>query len=108
MISTACARCDSKGSENTETEWVSHFRMSVVPDRAGCGLRRYEIEARGEYYKVLEHATCQPCLAAVEARHRQRELDDFYALDMERDTGEPFWDERGHRREEREHRETID
>jgi hypothetical protein len=107
---TDCARCDGKGSENIETRRVIHFRQDGGErSRTLCDLLPREVAKRHELATCVgESVNCAPCLAAVEARHRQRELDDFYALDMERDTGEPFWDERGPRREAREHRETID
>ncbi len=76
------------------TEWVSHAHGSMYPDSTACGLKRYEMEARREYYVVIERVTCQPCLAAVKARDRQREIDDFYALDLEHDQGDPLWGDR--------------
>jgi hypothetical protein len=66
----------------------------MYPDRTACDLVRYEMEARGEYYVVLERATCQPCLWAREARHRRRELDEFYRLDLEHDQADPLWEDR--------------
>lgn len=83
-----------------------HFRQDGCErTRTLCDLRPWEVACAT---CVGESVNCAPCLAGLEARHRERELDDFYALDMERDTGQPFWDERGHRREARDHREEID
>jgi hypothetical protein len=90
------------------TEWVSHAHGPMYPDSTACGLMRYEMEARREYYVVSERVTCQPCLAAVERRHREREREEFYALDLEHDQGDPLWGDRGYRWVARKHRETID
>jgi hypothetical protein len=76
----------------------------MYPDSAVCGLARYEMEARHEYYVVIECVTCQPCLAGLAARHRQREIAAFYAMDLEHDLEDGdhrpvFWRDKRHREE---------
>jgi hypothetical protein len=61
--------------------------------RTACDLLPWEVEPAFAT-SIGERVTCVPCLWAREARHRRRELDDFYRLDLEHDQADPLWEDR--------------
>ncbi len=79
--------------EPVAPERLTHFRTDGFDrTRTACDLLPWEVKGRATC--VIERVTCQPCLAGRERRHREREIDDFYALDLEHDLGDPLWEDR--------------
>jgi hypothetical protein len=61
--------------------------------RTACDLLPWEVEPAFAT-SIGERVTCVPCNVGLDARHRQRELDDFYAPDLEHDQADPLWEDR--------------